>query len=274
MSRRRRAWRWARGPPLAEAACGNVCRDDTDKTAESPGALLGGGSQASRDGNPHGRGHVGRMPSPRPSRAALTRSGTRLEEEIAVSILPDPASAVGAETDRTIARPLAGADEAAAARIAALVDPPAYCPGCLAERGAPWPDGATTRHCPRCLDRIRRVHQCATWNADRAHQVAAGHASWDAFSARWRASSGLPPLSMEAARRYVAPDLIRGPLGALLPTALREAVHRAWHAGLLVGVSAWLSDDPPPDPAGLWASGAPGGGVDVGGPESRSDGGA
>jgi len=129
----------------------------------------------------------------------------------------------------------------------------AHCPGCLAESGEQWLGGATTRHCPRCLDRIRRVYQCATWNAGHAYQVADGHASWDAFSARWRASSGLPPLSTEAVRRHVTADMIRGPLGTLLPEALRAAIHRAWCAGLLVGVSAWLADVPPPEPDGLWA---------------------
>jgi len=206
------------------------------------------------------------MPGPHPGRAALTRSGARLQEEIAVSILPDPAPAVGVQTDGTIAcPPAAGVNEAAAARIAALVDPPAHCPGCLAERGEPWPAGATTRHRPRCLDRLRRAHQCATWNADHSHQVSAGHASWDAFSARWRASTGLPPLSAEAVRRYVTPEQIRGPVGALLPAALRATIHRAWRAGLLVGVAAWLADDPPPDPAGLWVTAASGGGAREGG---------
>jgi hypothetical protein len=139
------------------------------------------------------------------------------------------------------------------ARIGQIVDLPAYCPGCLAEAGQPFPVGATTCHCPRCMDRMRRVYQCARWNADHAHQVAAGRASWDAFSARWRASGGLPPLSADAARRYVTPEMVRGPLGTLLPEALRQTIHRAWCAGLLIGVEAWLSDDPPPDPAGLWA---------------------
>jgi len=186
------------------------------------------------------------MPGPHPGRAALTRSGARLQEEIAVSILPDPAPAVGVQTDGTIAcPPAAGVNEAAAARIAALVDPPAHCPG--------------------CLDRLRRAHQCATWNADHSHQVSAGHASWDAFSARWRASTGLPPLSAEAVRRYVTPEQIRGPVGALLPAALRATIHRAWRAGLLVGVAAWLADDPPPDPAGLWVTAASGGGAREGG---------
>jgi len=144
--------------------------------------------------------------------------------------------------------------EDADARIRSVVHPPAHCPGCLAEAGMTFPTGATTRHYPRCLDRIRRVYQCARWNHDHAHQVAAGHAIWDTFSARWRACSDLPPLSAEAARRYVTPDMIRGPMGALLPEGLRWAAHRAWCAGELLGVAAWLSDDPPADPDGLWAS--------------------
>jgi hypothetical protein len=129
------------------------------------------------------------------------------------------------------------------AGIAAIVDPPAYCPGCLAEAGLPFPARATTRHCARCLDRIRRVYQCARWNQDHAHQVAAGHAS-----------SGLAPLSVEAARRYVTPEMVRGPMGSLLPGWLRRSIHSAWLAGYLVGVVAWLSDDPPAEPDGLWAS--------------------
>jgi len=166
-----------------------------------------------------------------------------------VSILPDPAARVGSMLPAATAAAIAGI-----ADIAAIVDPPAYCPGCLAEAGLPFSARATTRHCPRCLDRIRRVHQCARWNQDHAHQVAAGHASWDAFSARWRASSGLAPLSVEAARRYVTPDLIRGPMGSLLPESLRRTIYRAWLAGYLVGVVAWLSDDPSAEPGGLWVA--------------------
>jgi len=138
--------------------------------------------------------------------------------------------------------------EDADARIRSIVHPPAHCPGCLAEAGMTFPTGATTRHCPRCLDRIRRVYQCARWNHDHAHQVAAGHASWDAFS-------GLPPLSAKAVRRYVTPDMIRGPMGASLPEGLHLAIHRCWCAGQLLGVAAWLHDEPPPaDSDGLWAS--------------------
>lgn len=40
--------------------------------------------------------------------------------------------------------------------LAALIYPPAHCPGCFARAGLPWPDGATTRHCPRCLARLQR----------------------------------------------------------------------------------------------------------------------
>jgi hypothetical protein len=176
-----------------------------------------------------------------------------------VSILPDPAARVGsllptdvAAQEDNLSTEVVGS--AATATIAAIADPPTYCPGCLAEAGLPFPERATTRHCPRCLDRIRRVYQCARWNKDHAHQVAAGHASWDAFSARWRASSGLAPLSAEAAWRYVTPDLIRGPMGSLLPERLRLSIYRAWLAGYLVGVVAWLFDDPPVQPDGLWAS--------------------
>jgi hypothetical protein len=145
-------------------------------------------------------------------------------------------------------------DEEVGARVSAIVDPPAYCPGCLAEVGHSFPERATTRHCLRCLDRIRRVYQCARWNQDHAHQAAAGHASWDAFSARWRASSGLAPLSADAACRYVTPAMIRGPLGMLLPERLRQQIHRAWCGGHLFGVDAWLAEEgTPPHPDGLWA---------------------
>jgi hypothetical protein len=45
-------------------------------------------------------------------------------------------------------------------------------------------------------------------------------------------------------------------MGSLLPERLRDTIYRAWLAGHLVGVAAWLSDDPPDDPDGLWASSA------------------
>jgi len=142
-------------------------------------------------------------------------------------------------------------------RIATIVDPPGCCPGCVAEAGQSWPAGATSRHCARCLDRVRRVWQVNRWNRDHDHQVLAGRASWTAFSARWRASCGLAPLSTDAVRRYVTPDLIRGPAGVPLPPELQRVVYRSWCTGALEHVAAWLSDDPPPDPRGLWA-GMPG----------------
>jgi hypothetical protein len=116
-----------------------------------------------------------------------------------------------------------------------------------------------------------RAAQCRTWNAMRAHQVAAGkaraaqmtqdersafgHAAFDAFSARFRAVQGLPPLSAAAARRYLAPGDIRR-LGMPIAPHLAETIYCAWCAGQLFPVSAWLSDDPPADPHGLWSDAA------------------
>jgi hypothetical protein len=72
---------------------------------------------------------------------------------------------------------------------------------------------------------------------------------------RWRASAGLAPLSAAAVRKYVTPNIIRGALGLFLPTYLQATTHRAWCAGLLLPVTAWLGDDPPPNQAdGLWAA--------------------
>lgn len=143
--------------------------------------------------------------------------------------------------------------------IRALVDPPDACPGCLALAGRAWPEGTTSRFCARCLATMRRAYQCRTWNADPDHQRQAGHASFAAFSARWRASSGLVPLSAEAVRRYLTPEHVRGPLGALLPARLRGEIYRAWCAGHLLPVEAWLTDEPAPDPEGRWARRAPDG---------------
>jgi hypothetical protein len=137
--------------------------------------------------------------------------------------------------------------------LAAIVRPPVACPGCLAEAGQPWPEGTTSQYCPRCLRHLQRVYQCQRWNADPVHQSAVGHASYTAFSARWRAGQGLAPLTVEAARRYVTQEHIRAELGILLPTRLQETIHRAWCAGVLLPVAAWLRDDPPPEPDGLWA---------------------
>ena len=66
--------------------------------------------------------------------------------------------------------------------------------------------------------------QCRQWNADHARQVMAGHASWEAFSARWRAEQGLPPLSVEAVRRYLTLEHIRAGLGPPLPEALQATI--------------------------------------------------
>ncbi len=107
----------------------------------------------------------------------------------------------------------------------------------------------------RCEETHRRREQCRGFNADRAHQVAAGRvrageftpahqsqagqASFSAFSARWRAEQGLPPLSVEDARRYVRPALIRRN-GIPLEPALQQRIYRAWCAGYLFGVLRWI----------------------------------
>ena len=97
------------------------------------------------------------------------------------------------------------------------------------------------------------AEQCLDWNTDPAHQrlaahararqfthasqAQAGHCSYAAFSARWRAGQGLAPLSVEAAVRYVTIEHIRGPLGQLLPAAVRAQVYEAWCTGRLGGRS-------------------------------------
>lgn len=138
--------------------------------------------------------------------------------------------------------------------LAVVVNPPRACPGCLARVGQPWPDNTTSAYCGKCVAQMRRIYQCRKWNANPAHQRAAGHASFSAFSARWRASSGMAPLTSDAARRYVTPEMIRGPVGMLIPERVRNAVYRAWCEGQTLSVEAWLSDDPPPDPDGLWSA--------------------
>jgi hypothetical protein len=113
------------------------------------------------------------------------------------------------------------------------------------------------------------VWQAQRWNADHQHQVLAGKAraqhfthesqqaaafsSWDAFSVRWRASQGLRPLSADAVRKYLTPEQIRGPLGLPLRPELQATIYRGWCAGDLWHVTAWQSEDSPPEPDGLWA---------------------
>jgi hypothetical protein len=114
-----------------------------------------------------------------------------------------------------------------------------------------------------------RGSRCRQWNAEHAHQVAAGkaraaqmsreeciafgYAAFDAFSARFRALQGLPPLSASAAIRYLTPEHIRR-LGMPLAATLAESIYQAWCVGQFFPVSAWLDDTPPPDPTGLWAA--------------------
>jgi hypothetical protein len=109
---------------------------------------------------------------------------------------------------------------------------------------------------------MRRIHQCARWNADRDHQSAAGKARWVATVARWWAACGSAPLTIESPQKYVTPDDIRGPGRLELSPALRDDIYRAWCAGYLLPVAAWFSDEPPPDPDGLW--------VELGAPPTRA----
>jgi hypothetical protein len=39
--------------------------------------------------------------------------------------------------------------------LAALVTPPAACPGCLAAASQPFPARTTSRYCPSCLAHLR-----------------------------------------------------------------------------------------------------------------------
>ena len=159
--------------------------------------------------------------------------------------------------------------------LAVAPDPDPRCPFCVALAALPWPaDGpegpAAIRLCPAHLTLWRQL-RCRGWNADPQHQVRAGQArarqftpasqqqagfaSWDAFSARWRASGGLAPLSAAAVRKYVTPEMIRGVCGLALPPELQADIYRAWCAGELAHVVAWLAGEAPPDPDGLWAGG-------------------
>lgn len=82
-------------------------------------------------------------------------------------------------------------------------------------------------------------------------------ASWNAYSARWRAAQGLCPLDPDACRRYVGPADIRGPLGLPIRVQLAEMIWRAWCAGVRAGAAAWLDEEIPAEPGGLWAEGEP-----------------
>jgi hypothetical protein len=116
------------------------------------------------------------------------------------------------------------------------------------------------------------AERCRAWNANHARQVSAGraraaeltveyqrragNAAWNAFSTRFRAQQGLAPLSAEPIGRYLAPEDVRY-LGSPLAPALRERTYRAWSASDFRHVSAWLRDDPPHNPHGLWAQRPP-----------------
>ncbi len=105
-------------------------------------------------------------------------------------------------------------------------------------------------------DRERRLAQVQGWNADVTHQQLAGKARAAQFThesqaqaararndqqeAVFRAQQGLPPLRVEAVRRYVTPDLIRDPLGRPLPAELQHRIYRGWCAGFLFGVLRWV----------------------------------
>ena len=149
-------------------------------------------------------------------------------------------------------------------RIHQIVMLPSLCPGCWAMAGqTTWPEGTTSQYCAACVLRLRRSLQCQQWNAQTDHQrhagqvraqsftsasqQIAGFASWAAFSARWRAEQGLPPLEASSVVRYVTPEMIRGPLGQPIGPALQQQVYAAWVAGHLYGVLEWLTPEPPPD---------------------------
>jgi hypothetical protein len=94
------------------------------------------------------------------------------------------------------------------------IDPDPCCPFCVALAALPWPDEKTPLNLCATQLRLSRILHCRGWNAGPAHQLAAGrararqfirefqsaagHAAFAAFSARWRVSEGLPPLSAEA----------------------------------------------------------------------------
>ena len=101
------------------------------------------------------------------------------------SIDSDTSSPQDLDLGQLMASAATPSDVEAEAAIHAMVNPPTACPGCLARAGLPWPEGTTSRFCGTCADRMRRIHQCARWNANRDHQSAAGKARWVAAVARW-----------------------------------------------------------------------------------------
>ena len=138
------------------------------------------------------------------------------------------------------------------ASASAGTSPDPRCPFCVALAALPWPAEGTERLCAPHLSDWRRL-QCRGWNADLAHQQRAGMASWSAFSARWRASGGLCPLSAAAVRKYVTPEMIRGACGLLVSPERQQDIYRAWCAGVFAHVADWIAGEAPPDPEGLWA---------------------
>ncbi len=104
---------------------------------------------------------------------------------------------------------------------------------------------------------VDRRTRCRMWNADRAHQVAAGKArakaftseyqsaagsaSFIAFSARMRAEHAGVQLFPQEAARYVQPADIRCPYGPL-PFVLQQCIHAAWAAGQGWGIDHWLAE--------------------------------
>jgi hypothetical protein len=137
----------------------------------------------------------------------------------------------------------------------AIVSPPAACPCWYSGAGQPFPVDAITCSCPRCLTHLRLLAQSRRWNQDHTHQAASGkararaftreyqqqsgYASFVAFSARWWASQGLPPLSAEAVRVYLTPEHIREALGLVIEPAMQHRIYRAWCAWALYGVPWW-----------------------------------
>jgi hypothetical protein len=156
----------------------------------------------------------------------------------------------------SVCGPPAAGQAAVADHHSADFVPDSRCPFCVALAALPWPAEGTEgmRLCVPHLADWRRL-QCRGWNADPAHQQMAGFASWDAFSARWRASGGLCPLTPEAVRKYVTPDMIRGISGRALSPELQQDIYRAWCAGVFAHVADWLAGEAPADPDGLWVGG-------------------